>query len=159
MSNKIKIFPLTLLDKCIGTKIWIVMKGKREFAGTLRGFDDFFNMVLENVTEIWVEGEERKSRAAESMLLNGHDIAYVTIELWRWCLERTLSIRLWKSHWISRRRKREEGGRWCVWVIRMYAKSSIQIRPNALAVLKCFFRKVCLKTSISRMRFKSHEIT
>ncbi len=64
MSSTIKIFPLTLLDKCIGHKLWIVMKGKREFAGTLRGFDDFFNMVLENVTEIWIEGEERKSRTA-----------------------------------------------------------------------------------------------
>jgi U6 snRNA-associated Sm-like protein LSm5 len=60
--SSIKIMPLTLLDKCIGERLWIIMKSKREFAGVLRGFDDFFNMVLENVTEIWYEGEERKSK-------------------------------------------------------------------------------------------------
>lgn len=48
--SSIKITPLALLDKCIGERLWLVMKGKREFAGVLRGFDDFFNMVLENVT-------------------------------------------------------------------------------------------------------------
>jgi U6 snRNA-associated Sm-like protein LSm5 len=56
MSNKM-IMPLALLDKCIGEKIWIIMKSKREFAGVLRGFDDFCNMVLEGVTEIWHEGQ------------------------------------------------------------------------------------------------------
>lgn len=71
--------PLSLLDKCIGERLWIIMKSKREFAGILRGFDDFFNMVLENVTEIWYEGEERKSKEAETFLLNGHDIVYVTL--------------------------------------------------------------------------------
>jgi len=33
------------------------------------------------VTEIWFEGEERVSRQAESLLLNGHDIAFVPISL------------------------------------------------------------------------------
>jgi hypothetical protein len=33
------------------------------------------------VTEIWFEGEERVSRQAESLLLNGHDIAFVPIGL------------------------------------------------------------------------------
>lgn len=79
--SSIKLFPMTLLDKCIHNPVWIVMKGKREFAGILQGFDDFFNMVLSNVTEVWVEGEERKSREAESILLNGHDIAYVLAHL------------------------------------------------------------------------------
>jgi hypothetical protein len=30
-----------LIDKCIGSKLWIVMKGDKEFLGTLRGFDDY----------------------------------------------------------------------------------------------------------------------
>lgn len=30
------------------------MKNEREFAGTLSGFDDYVNMVLENVTELCV---------------------------------------------------------------------------------------------------------
>jgi small nuclear ribonucleoprotein (snRNP)-like protein len=43
--------PAELIDKCIGSKIWIVMKNDKEFVGTLRGFDDYVNMVLEDVTE------------------------------------------------------------------------------------------------------------
>lgn len=37
--------PLALVDKCIGSRMWIIMKGDKELAGTLRGFDDFVNMV------------------------------------------------------------------------------------------------------------------
>jgi len=40
-----------LMDKCIGSKIWVLMKGQKEIVGTLKGFDDFVNMVLEDVTE------------------------------------------------------------------------------------------------------------
>ncbi len=35
------ILPLELIDKCIGSSIWVVMKTKREFVGTLLGFDDY----------------------------------------------------------------------------------------------------------------------
>ena len=73
--------PLAILDKCIGQNVWIVMKGSREFGGVLRGFDDYFNMVLEKVTESWEENGEKKSRENDSILLNGHDIAYVLINL------------------------------------------------------------------------------
>ena len=37
--------PLALIDKCIGSRIWIIMKGDKELVGTLRGFDDHVNMV------------------------------------------------------------------------------------------------------------------
>lgn len=30
-----------LIDRCIGSRIWVIMKGDREFTGTLLGFDDF----------------------------------------------------------------------------------------------------------------------
>ena len=45
------VLPLELIDKCIGSRIWIIMKGDKEIVGTLRGFDDYVNMVLEDVTE------------------------------------------------------------------------------------------------------------
>ena len=32
---------LELIDRCIGSRIWVIMKGDREFTGTLMGFDDF----------------------------------------------------------------------------------------------------------------------
>ena len=47
-------FVAELIDRCIGSKIWIVMKGDKEFVGTLKGFDDYVNMVLEDVTELYV---------------------------------------------------------------------------------------------------------
>ena len=44
-----------LVDKCIGSRIHIIMKSSdKEIVGTLLGFDDFVNMVLEDVTELYV---------------------------------------------------------------------------------------------------------
>ena len=41
------------MDKCIGSRIHIIMKSAdKEIVGTLLGFDDFVNMVLEDVTEL-----------------------------------------------------------------------------------------------------------
>lgn len=45
---------LELIDSCIGSKIWVVMKSEKEFTGTLKYFDDYVNMVLEDVTELYV---------------------------------------------------------------------------------------------------------
>lgn len=53
------------------------MKGKRQFSGILRGFDDYFNAVLEEVIEVWQQDNNKLSRVHDSILLNGHDIAYV----------------------------------------------------------------------------------
>jgi hypothetical protein len=36
-----RILPLELIDKAIGSRIWILMKGSKEIVGTLRGFDDY----------------------------------------------------------------------------------------------------------------------
>lgn len=35
-----------LIDKCIGSRLWIIMKGDKEFLGTLRGFDDYVSTSL-----------------------------------------------------------------------------------------------------------------
>ncbi|WFD40136.1 RNA-binding protein lsm5 [Malassezia japonica] len=51
MAGASTILPLELVDRCIGSSIWVVMKTQREFVGTLLGFDDYVNMVLEDVTE------------------------------------------------------------------------------------------------------------
>ncbi|KAJ2787079.1 RNA-binding protein lsm5 [Coemansia interrupta] len=47
----LQLLPLELIDKCIGSRIWVMMKSEKEFVGTLLGFDDYVNMVLEDVTE------------------------------------------------------------------------------------------------------------
>lgn len=35
-----------LIDRCIGSRIWVIMKNDREFTGTLLGFDDFVSAYL-----------------------------------------------------------------------------------------------------------------
>ncbi|KAK9463796.1 U6 snRNA-associated Sm-like protein LSm5 [Lipomyces oligophaga] len=66
-----QLLPLELVDKCIGSRIWVVMKSEREFSGTLLGFDDFVNMVLSDVTEYDSMGNQNH---IAKILLSGHDI-------------------------------------------------------------------------------------
>ncbi|KAJ0559866.1 putative LSM domain, eukaryotic/archaea-type, LSM domain superfamily protein [Helianthus annuus] len=49
--NPSQLLPSELIDRCIGSKIWVIMKGDKELVGTLKGFDVYVNMVLEDVTE------------------------------------------------------------------------------------------------------------
>mmetsp|Transcript_27872 Transcript_27872/g.52794 ORF Transcript_27872/g.52794 Transcript_27872/m.52794 type:complete len:84 (+) Transcript_27872:231-482(+) len=70
-----KVMPLELIDKCIGSRLWVIMKNSKELCGTLRGFDDYVNMVLDDVTEYtMVDGVKEKTKL-EQILLNGNNIA------------------------------------------------------------------------------------
>jgi hypothetical protein len=40
-----QILPLELIDKSIGSKIWVLMRGSKEVVGTLLGFDDYVRAV------------------------------------------------------------------------------------------------------------------
>ncbi|KAK1829672.1 hypothetical protein QBC39DRAFT_356174 [Podospora conica] len=66
-----QLLPLELIDKCIGSRIWVIMKGDKEFTGTLVGFDDYVNMVLEDVTEYDYSGNHLKLKR---ILLNGNNV-------------------------------------------------------------------------------------
>ena len=35
-----------LIDRCIGSRLWVIMKNEREFVGTLLGFDDYVSQYL-----------------------------------------------------------------------------------------------------------------
>ena len=72
--NPSSILPLELIDKCIGSKIHIIMKNDKEIVGTLLGFDDFVNMVLEDVTEYELLPEGKRITKLETILLNGNNI-------------------------------------------------------------------------------------
>lgn len=50
------------------------MKNDREFTGTLLGFDDFVNMVLEDVVEYELTPTGRKKTQLAQTLLNGNNI-------------------------------------------------------------------------------------
>lgn len=48
-----QLFRAELIDRCIGSKIWVIMKSDREFTGTLMGFDDYVSE-WPNVSWIYV---------------------------------------------------------------------------------------------------------
>nr|XP_039319095.1 U6 snRNA-associated Sm-like protein LSm5 [Saimiri boliviensis boliviensis] len=73
-TNPSQLLPLELVDKCIGSRIHIVMKSDKDIVGTLLGFDDFVNMVLEDVTEFEITPEGRRITKLDQILLNGNNI-------------------------------------------------------------------------------------
>ncbi|XP_057281778.1 U6 snRNA-associated Sm-like protein LSm5 isoform X1 [Pezoporus wallicus] len=78
-SNPSQLLPLELVDKCIGSRIHIVMKSDKEIVGTLLGFDDFVNMVLEDVTEFWFL-EEKDLKYKSIQLSSVETYIYICIE-------------------------------------------------------------------------------
>jgi U6 snRNA-associated Sm-like protein LSm5 len=71
--------PLSLLDRCVGSPLWVILKGNSEFAGTLLGFDDYANLVLGNVTE-FSESEQTPGKMVPvstraHMLIHGSQVA------------------------------------------------------------------------------------
>ena len=82
-----QLMPLELVDKCIGSRIHIIMRNDKEIVGTLLGFDEFVNMVrifkkhrivnlqvLEDVTEYEATSDGKKITKLEQILLNGNNI-------------------------------------------------------------------------------------
>lgn len=52
------------------------MKFEKELVGVLRGFDDYVNMVLEDVTEYtFLPGGRKATNHLDSILLNGNNVA------------------------------------------------------------------------------------
>jgi len=70
-----QLLPLELIDKCIGSRIWVIMKGDKELVGTLRGIDEFVNMVLEDVVEYEITPKGKTKSNLPQILLNGNNIA------------------------------------------------------------------------------------
>lgn len=66
--------PMELIDKCIGSRIQVIMKNEKEIVGTLVGFDDYVNMVLENATEYEITSDGKKKTKLEEILLNGNNV-------------------------------------------------------------------------------------
>ena len=68
--------PLTLLEASVGTEVWVIMRGEREIRGLLAGYDDYVNLVLENIREYDAKGQLIDSEP--SMLLNGNNIVGIS---------------------------------------------------------------------------------
>ncbi|KAK6758962.1 hypothetical protein RB195_016283 [Necator americanus] len=73
-TNPSTLLPLELVDKCIGSRIWVIMKGEKEIVGTLMGFDDYVNMVLEDVVEYEQTPDGKRVTKLDTILLNGNHI-------------------------------------------------------------------------------------
>lgn len=41
-----QVLPLELIDKAIGSQIWVLMRGSKEVTGTLLGFDDYVRHIV-----------------------------------------------------------------------------------------------------------------
>ena len=64
---------------CIDKDIYLVMIGNMEVTGVLKGINDSFNLVLEDVTIKYMNQDStvRSEIKKKGCFLNGHDIAYV----------------------------------------------------------------------------------
>ena len=77
------ILPMEVLDKCVGRRLWILMKNEQEYYGTLTGFTDDTNsqlaLILQDVKEYTFEGGNGGVRKLvgekmDCILLNGSHI-------------------------------------------------------------------------------------
>lgn len=70
-----KVLPQDLMTKCIDERVWIIMKNNREVVGTLKGYDVYVNMVLEDVTEYETTSQGVVKNHLDKILLNGNNVA------------------------------------------------------------------------------------
>lgn len=76
--STLEILPLEIIDKTVGQPVWIVLQSNREFTGTLIGFDDFVNVIVEDAKEITVGSNLQEIPVMQHkgrMLLSGNSIA------------------------------------------------------------------------------------
>lgn len=58
VKREAKILPLELMDTAINHKVLVLLKkSESEYTGYLKGFDDQFNLILDEVTEIVFDSE------------------------------------------------------------------------------------------------------
>jgi len=75
-ANPSTLLPSELVERCVGSPLWVLMKSEKELVGTLRGFDVYVNMVLEDVTEYEMTANGRVATGTlDQILLNGNNIA------------------------------------------------------------------------------------
>jgi small nuclear ribonucleoprotein (snRNP)-like protein len=66
---------LVNLEELLNTKVTVQVKGRRKLRGTLTKYDDYMNLLLENVEEL--EGEEVTARH-KVILVKGGNIQSIT---------------------------------------------------------------------------------
>lgn len=73
--NKSHYLPLELIDECINQPIYILLRSNIEYYGILKGYDDYVNIVLDDVTEIvYNSSNDIQKDKLSSILLNNTQI-------------------------------------------------------------------------------------
>jgi len=68
------VMPLSLLEKSVNKKVSLLLKDNRVLEGTLIGYDDYLNMVIENTEE--TNGDQVKRLG--TVILRGNNVVSIT---------------------------------------------------------------------------------
>ena len=68
------VLPLNVLEKTLNRKLSLLLKDGRILEGTLVGFDDYMNMVLEDTEEL----KEDDQRRLGTVVLRGNNIISIS---------------------------------------------------------------------------------
>ncbi|MGP6220593.1 LSM domain-containing protein [Caldiplasma sukawensis] len=66
--------PMKMLEDSLSKKVSVLIKDNRVYEGTLAGFDEFMNMVLETAEEMG----ENSTRKLGKIILRGSNIVRIT---------------------------------------------------------------------------------
>ncbi len=67
--------PLDVLEKALNQKLSLLLKDSRVIEGKLSGYDEYMNMVLEDVEETF----EEKKRRLGTIILRGNNVVSISI--------------------------------------------------------------------------------
>ncbi|KAJ8748018.1 hypothetical protein K2173_010178 [Erythroxylum novogranatense] len=73
-SNPSQLLPSELIDRCIGSKIWVIMKGDKELVGTLRVLMSMSTWSLKTSLSMRLQLKDGITKL-DQILLNGNNIA------------------------------------------------------------------------------------
>jgi len=68
------VMPLSILEKSVNKKVSLLLKDNRVLQGTLIGYDDYMNMVLEDTEE--TNGDQVKRLG--TVILRGNNVVSIT---------------------------------------------------------------------------------
>lgn len=71
------VMPLSILEKSVSKKVSLLLKDNRILEGTLVGYDDYMNMVLENTEE--TNGDQVKRLG--TVVLRGNNVVSITPQI------------------------------------------------------------------------------
>jgi small nuclear ribonucleoprotein (snRNP)-like protein len=78
--------PISKIDKALGKRILIKLKGRRAIKAVLKSFDDHLNLFLEESVEITHHFDKEKGAVVkaendlDSIILRGDNVVFITLD-------------------------------------------------------------------------------